>query len=274
MDLTFAIIGPGSVGSVLERSLRKAGFVISTVLGRNDDLADLPDSTAAVAICTPDGSITEVAETLSGAPLSWSGRIVLHVSGALTSEVLAPLANLGALTLSFHPLSSYPPDVSGTSTRDLSGTTIAIEGHAAAVDSMLDVARRLGAVPVVLSAHQKGAYHLAASMASNFLVTVSDSVQAVLEAAGLDPHLMDGLVKDTLHNLGSTPAGHALTGPIARGDANTIRLHLETLAAIAPNLVLLYKAMADTMIEIAFDAKRIDGAQRRSLRAVIETTPD
>ncbi|MFV1980079.1 MAG: Rossmann-like and DUF2520 domain-containing protein [Rhodothermia bacterium] len=274
MDLTFAIVGQGSVGSVLKRSLEKAEFGISAVLGRNDDLASLPDSTGAVAICTPDGSIAEIAEALSGTPLSWSGRVVFHVSGALTSEVLAPLAHLGALTLSFHPLSSYPPATSGTSTRDLSGTTVALEGQPGAVDIMSDVAHRLGAVPVVLSIRQKGAYHLAASMASNFLVTLSGSVRAVLEATKLDPHLMDGLVKDTLSNLGSTSTSDALTGPIARGDADTVRLHLETLGTIAPNLIPLYKAMANTTIEIAFEAKRIDGAQRRRLRTVIGSTPD
>lgn len=271
MDLTFAIIGPGSVGSVLRRSLESRGFEISAVIRRGDDVGDLPDSTTAVGICTPDGSIAEVTETLSTSRSSWGGKLVFHVSGALTSEILAPLALLGAHTLSFHPLSTYPPDQAG---RDLTGTTIALEGHARAVDLMSDVARRLGGIPVVLSIRQKGAYHLAASMASNFLVTLSSSVQAVLDSAGLDPHLMDGLVADTLSNLGSNPAAEALTGPLVRGDAETVRLHLETLTAVAPEWIPFYKAMATATIKMASTSKHIDAAQQQTLEAVLKEHPD
>jgi predicted short-subunit dehydrogenase-like oxidoreductase (DUF2520 family) len=270
MDLTFAIIGPGSVGTVLARSLERAGFAISAVLGRDDNLNDLPESTTVVAICTPDRSVAHVANALTRVRSSWSGSIVFHVSGALTSEILDPLREAGAHTVSFHPLSSYPPASTG---RDFNGTTIAIEGHPVAVESLTDVARTLGGVPVVLSSHQKSAYHVAASMASNFLVTLAYSVRSVLEADGLDQHLMDGLIADTVSNLESTTASEALTGPIARGDVETVRLHLQRLGKIAPDSLPLYKALAVATIKLAHEAGRINKTQFRSLQLVLDDAP-
>lgn len=268
MELTFAVIGPGSVGSTLIRSLEQTGFQVAAVVGREDDLAGIPDAVSAIAICTPDDVIGEIAQALASTFESWDGRIVFHVSGALTSEVLAPLHRAGAATLSFHPLSTFPPD---SRIRDFHGVTVAIEGSdQTEIKTMTEVADRLGANPVTITADQKAAYHLAASMASNFLVTLAGSVQEVLRAAELDIHLMDGLVADTLSNLRTRSAADALSGPIVRGDVETVRLHLATLQSLAPHLIAFYKSAARATVELAFAAGRLDEEQRSKLQAVVD----
>lgn len=271
MDLTFAIIGPGSVGSMLERSLDRAGCSIYAVLGKDDRLESLLEPVDVILICTPDDQISKVATDLSDLARDWSGTTVAHVSGVLTSEVLRPLAKLGAGTVSFHPLGAYPP---AGPAKDLRETTVAIEGEESSVARMAQVASALGAIPITLSPAQKAAYHLAASMGSNFLVTLTAAVHDILRAAQLDERLMDGLIADTFENLASEPAADALTGPIARGDLETVGLHLRTIEQMAPKLGTLYAALARATADLAFSTGRISVETRDALRAMLSRPED
>jgi predicted short-subunit dehydrogenase-like oxidoreductase (DUF2520 family) len=266
MGLTFAIIGPGSVGSVLRRSIERVGLRVGPVLGRHDGLDRISAAVDVVFICTPDDQVAVVAQALAERPLDWSRKVIAHVSGALTSEALAPLSRLGAGVLSFHPLSSYPP---GSVNRTLSGTSVAIEGSRSAVATMTDLARTLGADPIVLSAEQKGPYHLAASMASNFLVTLQAAVGEVLTGAELDPRLMDGLIRDTLDNASRLEPHHALTGPITRGDVATVRLHVETIQTLSPGLLPLYQCLARATADVAIETGKIHESVREAIEQAL-----
>jgi predicted short-subunit dehydrogenase-like oxidoreductase (DUF2520 family) len=266
MDLTFGIIGPGSVGSVLRHSLEEAGYVVAAVIRHGQPLDDLAESARAVAICTPDDTVARVAESLAQTTGSWSNHIAFHVSGALTSAALQPLAAQGAQTLSFHPLSSYPK---GGAIRSLNGTTVVLEGMPDGVESMAAVARMLNASPVIISTEQKGAYHLAASMASNFLITLQAAVGDLLKRAELDPRLMEGLIRDTLDNASELTPEQALTGPIARGDVDTVRLHLETIQTLFPELLPMYQALARATANLAVESVKIDESVRDSIEQVL-----
>lgn len=264
--LSFAIIGAGSVGTLLAASLAESGYSVGAVIGRGDSLQKIPSRTNIVAICTPDQAIASVRTELAALRNLWIDTCIFHVSGAMTSSALEPLAVLGAQTASFHPLGSF---VKGG--RDsFQGTTFAIEGSDAACTLLTNVAVKLGGEPLILTAAAKPAYHLAASMASNYLVTISSLVQEVLTGSGLPSNAMSGLVRDTVTNLDRLSPGEALTGPIVRGDAETVKSHLNTLQSVAPHILPSYRELARATVDLAFQSGRLAADGRDAILALLK----
>ncbi|MFZ0530164.1 MAG: DUF2520 domain-containing protein, partial [Propionicimonas sp.] len=178
-----------------------------------------------VLLCVPDHAIGAVARTIEPGPL------VGHCSGATTLE---PLGDHPAFSL--HPLMTVPAG----GVTDFTGVVCAVAGHPVATE----LALRLGMRPIEVADEDRAAYHAAASMASNFLVTLEDAAERVAATAGLHREDLLPLVRATVENWARL-GRDALTGPISRGDAATVEKHRQVLLARTPDLVDLYDTMAE-----------------------------
>jgi predicted short-subunit dehydrogenase-like oxidoreductase (DUF2520 family) len=210
------VIGAGRVGSAMAARLRERGL---------DLFADDPQL---VLLCVPDRGIAEGAAALEPGP--W----VAHVSGA------TPLAALGRHERRFglHPLQTF--------TRDRGAEQL--DGAFAAVTAETDdarevgvwLARTLGLEPFELDDGKRSAYHAGAAIASNYLVTLRRAAGSLLVAAGAPPEALDPLMRRTIEN------GFELTGPISRGDWETVDAHLTAIRAERPELEPMYVTLAET----------------------------
>lgn len=235
------LIGSGRVGTSLAAALEAAGAPV-TIAGREGVSAACADAEAAL-LCVPDGEIAPArAAVIAAAP---GLRFIGHTSGATP---LSALAGAPAAAFSIHPLQTVSrPDT------DLTGAPAAIAGSDQAAEELArTIAERCGMVPFAVPEGARAAYHAAAAIASNFLVALEASAEELLGAAGVEGgrELLAPLVLRTAANWAERgPA--ALTGPIARGDEATVAAHLDAIAATAPRLEPMYRALAQRTREIA-----------------------
>lgn len=283
-----ALIGAGAVGSALARRLAERGYALRAVISRTEGraqrlaeqvgapvassaLEDLPPDAGLVFCCVPDDALSDVAERLQALPFDWTGRFVAHTSGALTARVLDPLARAGGQTLSFHPLQTFVADTEPSAFEDI---YIGLEGAPAAVEMGRRLARDLGARALELAPEDKARYHLAASMASNFLVTLMALAGEVLGSIDLDAEertaLLRPLVEATWQNLTRKLPEEALTGPIARGDRETLAAHAATIAAHLSHLTPVYAALAAETVRLAARGGKIDAETADRLLDVLQ----
>ena len=227
-----AIIGDGRMGRALAAALRAAGHPITGPLGRCPDAGS-----AHVLLCVPDG---EIAAAAAAVP-HLDGRLVGHVSGATT---LAPLAPHEAFSL--HPLMTValdaPADVFAGAGAAVAGSTDAAKAFAARL------AADLGMTAIEVPDEDRAAYHAAASIASNFLVTLEAAAEQLL---GHDRDALVPLVRATVENWARLGPEQALTGPIARGDELTVRRQRAAIAERRPELLGLFDALAEATRGIA-----------------------
>ena len=273
------VVGAGAMGRVLAERMHQAGYPLLGVLSRTREHAEalartvqarvhsekfhhMPLETRLVACCVPDSALAEVGSLLSRVSHPWEKTVVFHTSGALAADVLRPLSEEGARVFSFHPLQAITPESEASV---LDGVYAGVEGAPAVAAAGIELAVNLGMRYLVLSAEDKPRYHLAASMASNFLVTLQAIVQNVLLSLDIDrataQEVMAPLVQGTLRNLSTSMPEDALTGPIARGDLETVHRHGLALRQHFPHLVPTYAALALETVTLAVRSSKL-GAQR------------
>jgi predicted short-subunit dehydrogenase-like oxidoreductase (DUF2520 family) len=223
---SIAVVGPGRLGRAISTALRDAGLAVEGPLGRGE-----PPTAPVVLLCVPDAAIAGVAAAMPGAAL------VGHCSGATT---------LGACDFSLHPLMTVPE--SGAS---FAGVPAAVAGHPVASE----LAERLGMRPFFVADEDRAAYHAAASVASNFLVTLEASAERLAAGAGLEPGearaLLAPLVLQTARNWAELGPERALTGPVARGDEVTVAAQRAAVQEAAPELVALFDELVERTRELA-----------------------
>jgi predicted short-subunit dehydrogenase-like oxidoreductase (DUF2520 family) len=229
-----AIVGNGRLGNPLAGALRAAGLEVSGPLGRGAT----PEQADAVLLCVPDGEIRTAADAVA------AGLAVGHCSGATGLDVL-----VGHDAFSLHPLM--------TVTAESPATTFAGAGAAVAGSSpaMLDLARtlaqRLGMRPIEIAPGDRAAYHAAASIASNFLVTLESAAERLAATVGMEREDLLPLVRATVDNWSRLGAERALTGPVARGDERTVAAQRQAIAERAPDLLALFDTMVDATRALA-----------------------
>ncbi len=232
------VVGPGRVGRAIASAATAAGFEV-TLAGR-DRLESALSGAEAALLCVPDSAIEEACGSV--AEYARDIRFVGHTSGATDLDALATAAAGGASIFSLHPLQTIRDQAS-----DLAGAPCAVSGSdREALIFAEGLARSLGMSPFEIADENRAAYHAAASIASNFLVSLEESASDLLERAGVADarEMLAPLVLRTAANWAEHGAA-ALTGPIARGDEETVERHLEALAEADPELLDLYRALAE-----------------------------
>lgn len=179
------------------------------------------------------------------------GSIVLHCSGSLSSEILRAAKKRNCFTASVHPMRSFAkPEIS---IKHYPGTFCAMEGDDKATDILHPIFTDIESIIYTVNRHKKGAYHAAGVFASNYLLTVCQSALFCLEEAEVEKEIASkiviSLMKSTLNNLEATLSPEkSLTGPIQRGDFNTIIKHLDSLPQ---SISLLYKTLGLATLALA-----------------------
>ena len=225
-------MGQGRVGYALATSLEHAGYEIDGPLGRGAAAA----GAGAVLLCVPDGEIAGAAAHIA------PGRLVGHCSGATG---LAPLAPHEAFSL--HPLMTVTAkgaDFAGAGAAIAGGTPLALALARELADS-------LNMRPVEIVEPERPAYHAAASIASNFLITLEAAAERLGATVGLEREQLVPLVRATVENWASLGPERALTGPVARGDEATVARQREAVAEAAPELLDLFDALVTATRSLA-----------------------
>jgi len=267
--LKINIIGAGKLGKTIARLLviNKVG-IIEGVCNRSLEssntavqfigqgkayatIADLP-SADIVFITTSDDLIEQCANELSKSALLKPNTIVLHCSGTNSSSLLNLVKAKGCYVASVHPMRSFAnPSIS---VERYNGTFCAIEGDEKATVLLFDLFKKIGSIPFKLEGQKKALYHAAGVFASNYLVAICEKALHCLREAGVNDEIATqitlNLMSGTLQNLQSTLSTEkSLTGPIKRGDSNTISKHLEAFSDEA--LASLYKSLGLAIVGIA-----------------------
>ncbi|HTQ63127.1 MAG TPA: DUF2520 domain-containing protein [Candidatus Solibacter sp.] len=261
MPGTLAIIGAGRVGRALGRRLHELGWKVGAVVARSEPSARKAVRfigaghahaivtrqvllTQVILIASPDRAVAGIAHELAriGAE-ELSGKVVLHSSGALNSEVLAPVRGCGAAVGSMHPLQSF----SGVGVPPLEGRVFAIEGDAAAVRAARQIARALGAIPVRIEGSKKPLYHAAGALAAGNVLALMEAATRLMTAAGMkrreSVRALLPLTRQVLENFERLGPRAAWTGPLSRKDYDVVAAHLGAMKDLPPEFTQAYEAV-------------------------------
>jgi predicted short-subunit dehydrogenase-like oxidoreductase (DUF2520 family) len=277
-----AIVGVGNLGHALAVSLRSAGYEINSLLVRppasvatskktrklakqvGARMTDRPSEIAGANViwfCVPDSEIKPAAAALSSA-IGWKGKVAIHSSGALTSDELSALRRRGASVASVHPLMTF---VRGSQPA-LAGVAFALEGDAAALRVARTIVKKLGGSAYNIRKQEKPAYHAWATFTSPLLTALLATSAQVARAAGVDRNeakrRMLPILRQTLENYAAYDAAAAFSGPIIRGDVDTVKKHLHTLCKI-PAAREVYAALARAAL--AYLSAKNKAALKRAL---------
>jgi predicted short-subunit dehydrogenase-like oxidoreductase (DUF2520 family) len=233
-----AIVGRGRLGNALAASFGQAGFDVVGPLGRGTEASGAD----AVLLCVPDGEIANAAAAIA------PGRPVGHCSGATRLDVLFPHE-----AFSLHPLMTVT-----AAGAQFAGAGAAIAATTPrALQLAAQLAHALGMRPVEVVEENRAAYHAAASIASNFLITLEAAAERLAASTGVDRALLVPLVRATVENWATLGAERALTGPVARGDETTVQIQRAAVQQRAPELLALFDALVDATRALAHhDATR------------------
>jgi predicted short-subunit dehydrogenase-like oxidoreductase (DUF2520 family) len=256
-----AIVGAGNFGTAVAVSLRAAGFAVTEIVSREAKLSQrraqalarkvgarpavagrAPLSANIVWLCVPDREIAGCARDLADRT-TWQGKVVLHSSGALSSDELEVLRRRGADVASAHPLMTFVPGV----TPVLDGVGYAVEGDAAAVLVVRRLIAAMAGKVYPIQKQDKTAYHAWATFLSPLLTAMLAMSERVAGAAGIKSSQARQralpIVRQTIENYRSQGAERGFSGPIIRGDAATVRQHLRVLERV-PGASEVYRALA------------------------------
>jgi predicted short-subunit dehydrogenase-like oxidoreductase (DUF2520 family) len=274
---TVAIIGAGRVGGAIGRLLSRAGYRVTAVAARKQETAEkarafigngepLTDAVKAasladiVFITTPDSAIKSTAEAITAGGGFRAGMIVIHTSGAQTLDLLQAARLAGADRAVLHPLQSVPSMDLGV--KNIPESYFRVEADPESIAVARELVKALGGTELAMPGWTSGKdstalYHAGAVAASNFFVALVDLSLRFYEALGAERKdalkAVLPLIKGTLANIESAGVPEALTGPIMRGDVQTVRGHLEAIAVRTPELAALYTMLARHTVVVAQD---------------------
>lgn len=259
--LGVAIIGAGRMGQGLGHAFGRAGYPVvllsrshralpSPLVVEVEDWASRLREAQVVLIATPDEAIPAVAARIKGEEAIGPEHAVFHVSGSLDRHAMDTLASTEAALGSFHPLQAIASPERAPDR--LRGAYVGIEGDARAVDVARRMARDLGLVPVEIPPGAKTGYHAGATIVASYTVALMALATGVVERAGIPPELAGRLYVPLLRgvtaNLSEVDPVDALTGPIMRGDVDTVRAHL---AMLGEEERALYRTLGRFSLELA-----------------------
>jgi predicted short-subunit dehydrogenase-like oxidoreductase (DUF2520 family) len=279
-----SIIGTGRLGTTLAVALAGRGYAIRSLVARTAEsarkAARLLDAEVQVlaakqlrslidadlfVITVPDDQIAEVAQQLSKINADQKKMTALHTSGALSSDVLAPLREKGWHTGSIHPLLS----VSGSGDDSLRGAFWSVEGDRSALRLGKEIVRDLEGKSFSIRSEDKPLYHAAAVMVSGNVVALFDVALQMLAECGLDREtaraILLPLIASTIRSLETKTPEASLTGTFSRGDVATVKRHLASMRN--PEVRDLYRILGERSLELA----DLDEGLKRRIKKVLLT---
>jgi len=282
--MRIAIIGAGNVGTALAVLFKAAGHQLTGIaslspssaaaaaqrvnVAHGTDLLAFTKQAEVIFLTTPDRVIVEVCEQIVSQNGFSAGAIVAHTSGAHSSTILESAGQNGAYPLSFHPLQTFANPDAGI--QNLPGSYITVEGHEKALPIARQLVEELGCKLLEIPTASKPLYHAAACIACNYFTTLVEEALQVMEAAGVcrDDGLpaLYPLIEGTLKNIKRVGPTRALTGPIARGDASTVKIHLSALEKKLPELMPFYKFLGLATVDLATAKGTLANPERQKLQ--------
>lgn len=266
------IIGAGQVGRGLSRAFRASGVEVLGLHGRkpsefttsSGEIPGVVHDANVVIVAVRDPQIAGVISELAGAstapigfsrpshPVIASGSVVLHTSGIAEARSLDLLRAAGFSCGTFHPLAPFA--VTDRVPELMRGGWIGLDGDDSARSAGRRLAGHLGARTLDIPPGGKPAYHAAAVMASNFPVALAYAASALMRSTGIPERsahsAVHTLIDAAVANMATRTPVDALTGPVVRGDTETVRKHLETLSS-QPELYEVYRSLSELALKIA-----------------------
>ncbi len=220
-----------------------------------------------IFLAVPDDAITPIANSLASNGLNWTNKSVVHCSGNLSSDALKALSDVDCTTASMHPIQTFKR---GDKADRFEGIFINLEGNSEVIKFLDDLVKKMVANSVVLTKYQKSILHIAAVFSSNYLVALMHQTEKILNRAELNEgiSLLEQLINQTLQNVLDKGTVEALTGPISRGDVNSVQKHLELIEG-DPSSKKLYKMMGRIAIEITAQRKEVQPEKLQQLRDLL-----
>ena len=272
--MKISVIGAGKVGTVLGCLISRSGFSFCGLYSKNKNssekaikyigkgkvfssIADLVRKSGVIVIAVDDSEVKNVAgeivEESRLRKIKLVGKVCVHTSGALSSSILLPLSKAGCSVASLHPLQAIASVDSGIAL--IKDSYFCIEGERNAVAIAQRIVKKIGGTSFQIEPAHKHAYHLAACFLSNYIVSLSDMIIEKLLPPTRSKNewlkIFAPLIRGTAENLKAKGIPDALTGPISRGDSQTIQRHFEALKDLDPDLRKLHRILAQRAVEIA-----------------------
>jgi predicted short-subunit dehydrogenase-like oxidoreductase (DUF2520 family) len=271
LGLCFAAKGHRVVGVASRTQVsaaRAASLISCPVLSPNQ----VAREAEVLIITTSDGAIYEVAQSLADAGAISPGQLVVHCSGCLTNRILNPALSLGAVPLGMHPLYSFSLPEQGKPL-PLDNVLFALEGEDPGIERGARLVSSLGGRWFKIPSPNKPLYHTAATIASNYLVSLLDISESLMDQAGIEEEAaregLLALMASVLQNLAQGPE-QALTGPIARADQPTLRSQLQSLQHQDPTVSGIFRQLGFYTVELASRAGRITPEKAGEMKRVLE----
>lgn len=289
MKHSIAIVGCGKVGTSMgiylaEAGYKLAGFASKSLLSarrvagiiETDNFSDVPweitKNADIIFLTTPDSAIEDTCNSISSHFGFRKDAVVFHCSGALPSTVLASAKDCGAFTGSMHPLQTFAS--AELKHNPFQGIVISVEGDDRAVSVAKEIVADLGAESFTINTDAKTLYHASAVVASNYLVTLLDMSFKLIETAGISDRdafkVLKPLIENTLSNIEQVGISKALTGPIVRGDAETVEKHIEEIGSKIPDMLDLYKTLGCHTVDIAMTGNVLSEEDAKKLKNILK----
>lgn len=285
---SIAVIGTGVVGSSVALLLHKKGYPVRGLCSKHGHSAlklaqrvsgtfvDLPekalDDAKIIFLTTPDREIEGLAKHLAQSGKACSEHVFVHMSGALPLDILLPLQETGAGICSIHPLQSFASIEKAV--ESLAGSWFAVQHDDKTRDLAYNLVSDLKGKGFSVSNEQKAIYHMGACVASNYLVSLIDFAVALYANIGLEAEqaleALLPLIKGTLSNIESLGTIQALTGPVARGDIETVKRHLNALSKMDILSKKLYKTLGEYTTEVALQKESIDSEKAEIMKKLFQ----
>jgi predicted short-subunit dehydrogenase-like oxidoreductase (DUF2520 family) len=272
LKIGIGLIGAGAVGRTLAKSISHVGLRLTVIVDRHAgvarDLAQslgidragsdfnlIQDDTRLLIVAVPDDQLVVVDRIIIKLLPLTNLDGVAHVSGALAGEALTGLAAANVPVGSLHPLQTFPAK---GPTPTLNDVYFAVEGDDRLVPLLMDLVKLIGGLPVRLPSQGKSVYHAAAVFAANFIPVLMREAHELMLTAGVPESLirpmLGPLMRSSLENCLELGELKSLTGPVARGDVETIRQHLKTLQALSPGTLAIYRMLSLKALELAIES--------------------
>lgn len=285
MSDRLVVIGPGRMGLALGGALHHDGALEHlSFFGRSTEppphplfdqqevdyrmgVGPVPQGTTVLILAVPDDALHGVANEVARGGRAPRPCVALHLSGALSTDVLGPLHGAGYTLGSLHPLQTVADAWSGV--ERLRGCAYAIAGEPGALTAARRLVSALDGRPMVIPPALRPLYHASAVFASNYVLAAAAVVARTLAEAGINEQTAVQaalpLMRGTMDNVEQLGLGAALTGPVARGDVDTVRLHLSRLS---PRERRLYSALGLETVQLA-RAVGLDPARADTLESIL-----